>query len=121
MTVSTASMPVVHHTSLGEMTSKLTTRPLQRISLVRRNREELDQRRWGTPHGGTRHVAQTKPEGQGPLKLTTLLSVETHRRAVTGNTKSREVTGGLAGTAPSSTAHNSVTRPEIPENVGRAT
>ena len=30
---------VVHHTSLGEMTSKLTTRPLQRILLVRNNRE----------------------------------------------------------------------------------
>ena len=30
---------VVHDTSLGEMTSKLTTRPLQRISLVRSNRE----------------------------------------------------------------------------------
>ena len=41
-------------------------------------------------------------------------SVETHRRAATGNTKSREVTGALAGTAPSSTARNSVTRPEIP-------
>ena len=57
MTVSTASIPVlhsaevahlypqvvstlvVHHTSLGEMTSKLTTRPLQRISLVGSNRE----------------------------------------------------------------------------------
>ena len=43
-----------------------------------------------------------------------LLSVETHRRAATGNTKSREVAGALAGTAPSSTARNSVTRPEIP-------
>jgi hypothetical protein len=41
-----------------------------------------------------------------------LLSVETHRRAATGNTKSREVAGALAGTAPSSTARNSVTRPE---------
>jgi len=50
-----------------------------------------------------------------------VLSVETHRRAATGNTKSREVTGALAGTAPSSTARNSVTRPEILENVGRAT
>jgi hypothetical protein len=29
---------VVHHTSLGEMTSKHTTRPLQRITLVRCNR-----------------------------------------------------------------------------------
>ena len=32
-------MLVVHHTFLGEMTSKLTTRLLQRISLVRSNRE----------------------------------------------------------------------------------
>jgi len=39
-----------------------------------------------------------------------LLSVETHRRAATGNTKSREVAGALAGTAPSSTARNSSTR-----------
>ena len=57
MTVSTASIPVlhyaevhifthkswatlvVHHTSVGEMTSKLTAKPLQRISLVRSNRE----------------------------------------------------------------------------------
>ena len=43
-----------------------------------------------------------------------VLSVETHRRAATGNTKSREVAGALAGTAPSSTARNSVMRPEIP-------
>ena len=50
-----------------------------------------------------------------------LLSVETHRRAATGNTKSREVAGALAGTAPSTTARNSITRPEIPKNVGRAT
>ena len=50
-----------------------------------------------------------------------VLSVETNRRAATGNTKSREVAGALAGTAPSSTARNSVTRPEIPENVERAT
>ena len=56
MTVSMASIPLlhsaevahlypqvvslfVHHTSVGEMASKLTTRPLQRISLVRSNRE----------------------------------------------------------------------------------
>ena len=39
-----------------------------------------------------------------------VLSVETHRRAATGNTKSREVAGTLAGTAPSSTARNSSTR-----------
>jgi hypothetical protein len=36
-----------------------------------------------------------------------VLSVETHQRVATGNTKSREVAGALAGTAPSSTAHNS--------------
>ena len=35
-----------------------------------------------------------------------VLSVETHRRVATGNTKSREVAGALAGTAPSSTARN---------------
>ena len=45
--------------------------------------------------------------------ITVLLSVETHRRVATGNTKSREVAGALAGTAPSSTARNSVTRPEV--------
>ena len=39
-----------------------------------------------------------------------VLSVETHRRAATGNTKSREVAGALAGTAPSSTARNPGTR-----------
>ena len=39
-----------------------------------------------------------------------VLSVETHRRAATGNTKSREVAGALAGTAPSSTARNSSAR-----------
>ena len=50
-----------------------------------------------------------------------LLSVETHRRAATGNTKSREVAGALAGTAPSSTACNSVTRPENVWKAGRAT
>ena len=33
------SYAVVHHTSLGEMASKHTTRPLQRISLVWKNRE----------------------------------------------------------------------------------
>ena len=42
-----------------------------------------------------------------------VLSTETHRRAATGNTKSREVAGALAGTAPSSTARNSVTHPEV--------
>ena len=57
MTVSMASIPLLHSAEvahlypqvvsyascsshfLGEMTSKLTTRPLQRISLVRSNRE----------------------------------------------------------------------------------
>ena len=43
-----------------------------------------------------------------------MLSVETHRRAATGNTKSREVAGALAGTDPSLTARNSVKRPEVP-------
>ena len=46
-------------------------------------------------------------------KFIPLLSVETHRRAATGNTKSREVAGALAGTAPSSMARKSVTRPEV--------
>ena len=50
-----------------------------------------------------------------------LLSVETHRRAATGNTKSREVARALAGTAPSSTARNSVTRPENVWKAGHAT
>src|SRR6185369_12848703 len=36
-----------------------------------------------------------------------VLSVETHRRAATGNMKSREVAGALVGTAPSLTARNS--------------
>ena len=39
-----------------------------------------------------------------------LLLVKTDRRVATGNTKSREVAGALAGTAPSSTARNSSTR-----------
>src|SRR6185436_5666606 len=43
-----------------------------------------------------------------------VLSVETHRRAATGNTKSREV-------APSSTARKSVTRPAVLWKTGRAT
>src|SRR6185295_13815497 len=50
-----------------------------------------------------------------------VLSVETHRRAATGNTKSREVAGALAGTAPSSTARNSVMHPENVWKAGRAT
>ena len=44
------------------------------------------------------------------IVILNLLSVETHRRAATGNTKSREVAGALAGTAPSSTARNSGAR-----------
>ena len=40
-------------------------------------------------------------------KIKKVLSVETHRRAATGNTKSQEVAGAMAGTAPSSTARNS--------------
>ena len=51
----------------------------------------------------------------------TVLLVETHRRAATGNTKSREVAGALAGTVPSSTARNSVTRPEVLWKTGHAT
>ena len=54
-------------------------------------------------------------------KFADVLSVETHRRVATGNTKSREVAGALAGTAPSSTARNSVTRPEVLWKTGRAT
>src|SRR6185436_12692383 len=50
-----------------------------------------------------------------------VLSVETHQRAATGNTKSREVAGAREGTAPSSTARNSVTRPENVWKAGRAT
>ena len=33
--------------------------------------------------------------------VTSLLSVKTHRRVVTGNTRSREAAGALAGTGPS--------------------
>ena len=50
-----------------------------------------------------------------------LLSVETYRRVATGNTKSREVVEALADTAPSSTARNSVTRPEVLWKTGCAT
>ena len=39
-----------------------------------------------------------------------MLSVKIHRRVATGNMKSREVVGELAGTAPSSTARNPGTR-----------
>src|SRR6185437_15552174 len=50
-----------------------------------------------------------------------VLSVKTHRRAATGNKKSREVAGVLAGTAPSSTARNSSNAPLLVEDAGRAT
>ena len=60
-------------------------------------------------------------EIQYPTLRLILLSVETHRRAATGNTKSREVAGALAGTAPSSTARNSVAYPENVWKAGRAT
>ena len=57
-----------------------------------------------------------------PLKDETtqayVLSVETHRRAATGNTKSREVAGALAGTAPSSTARNSSNAPQLVKTQG---
>ena len=46
----------------------------------------------------------------GDDRVRDLLSVKTHWRVATGNTKSREVTGALAGTAPSSTARNPGTR-----------
>ena len=39
-----------------------------------------------------------------------VLSVKTHRRVATGNTKSREIAEALAGTASSSMARNSSTR-----------
>ena len=50
-----------------------------------------------------------------------VLSVETHWQAAIGNTKSREVAGALVGTTPSSTARNSITRPENVWKAGRAT
>ena len=66
-------------------------------------------------------MENTLEMAQDVLHLGHLLSVETHLRAAKGNTKSREVAGALAGTAPSSTARNSVTRPEILWKAGRAT
>ena len=64
-------------------------------------------------------------DGSRPAELDAgiggVLSVETHWRVATGNTKSREVAGALAGTAPSSTARKSVTRPEVLWKTGRAT
>src|SRR6185295_17227206 len=44
-------------------------------------------------------------EGWSHWACQNVLSVETHRRAATGNTKSREVAGALAGTALSSTGN----------------
>ena len=69
---------------------------------------------------GSTASALTEGDGRGDLTAD-LLSVETHRRAAIGNTKSREVIGALAGTAPSSTARNSVMRPEVLWKTGRAT
>src|SRR6185369_10041256 len=43
-----------------------------------------------------------------------VLSVKTHRRVATGNTKSREIAGALAGTASSSTARNPSTHRGFP-------
>ena len=51
-------------------------------------------------------------------KSVILLSVETYRRAATGNTKSREVAGALPGTAPSSTALNSSNAPRLVKTQG---
>ena len=59
--------------------------------------------------------------GEEKRSAGTLLSVETHRRIATGNTKSREIAGALAGTAPSLTARNSVMRPEVLWKTGHAT
>src|SRR6185503_6313648 len=42
--------------------------------------------------------------------MNTLLSVKTHRRVATGNTKSREAAGALAGTGPSVNGPDSGTR-----------
>ena len=46
----------------------------------------------------------------GPFCTMFLLSVKTHRRVATGNTKSRQVAGALAGTAPSVNGPQSSTR-----------
>ena len=52
---------------------------------------------------------------------TWLLSVETHRRAATGNTKSREVARALEALLPRRQPAISVTRPEVLWKTGRAT
>ena len=64
-------------------------------------------------HKGVHHALKPMPESAIKAVIfphVKVLSVATHRRAATGNTKSREVAGALAGTAPSSTARNSSTR-----------
>ena len=53
-------------------------------------------------------VKRTGAKSSEPVEP--VLSVKTHWRVATGNTKSREVAGALAGTAPSSMARNSSTR-----------
>src|SRR6185312_8104591 len=84
-------MLVVHHTSLGEMTSKLTTRPLQRISLVGSNREG-----WIGNHGAglvgvkTRSTDETT-QHEGHRSLPPL-----PRRYVTPNQKDLIITPSLS-------------------------
>ena len=65
-----------------------------------------------TPLGSAEHspMASSRMTTPRDPTATTVLSVKTHRRVGTGNTKSREVAGALAGTAPSSTARNPGTR-----------
>ena len=54
------------------------------------------------------------------FRVKLLLSVKTHRRVATGNTKSWEVAGALAGTAPRSTARN-LAHAFVSRVAGRAT
>ena len=54
----------------------------------------------------TRHTNKETMHPLGRARPITLLSVKTHRRVATGNMMSREVTGALAGTTPSSTARH---------------
>jgi hypothetical protein len=70
---------------------------------------------------GSKIMNKQRTKSTKANSLIELLSVETHRRVATGNTKSREVAEALAGTAPSSTARNSVTHPEVLWKTGRAT
>ena len=58
----------------------------------------------------TSSESSNNPDGSGDHGIMFLLSVKTHRQVATGNMKSREVTGALAGTSPSSTARNPGTR-----------